>query len=205
MRRRIIKTLITLGLLWLWQALALGVYVTAYGLVDRAQPADVIVVLGAGLRPDSTPGPALIRRARQGANLWKRKLAPMIVCSGGRPGRAKRSEAEVCAELIRQEGVPAHVIIQEERSRSTEENAIETRKLMDAHGWQTAIITSDGYHLFRARWIFRSQGVNTYLSPAAANPPPVEALVYISREVLALHWQIFKEALNLPITYVQSI
>ncbi|MFN8448612.1 MAG: hypothetical protein U0521_08490 [Anaerolineae bacterium] len=55
--------LIAVGI-WLIFACALGIAVTIYGQTDRAQPADVIVVLGSGLRrEDLQPGPALTRRS----------------------------------------------------------------------------------------------------------------------------------------------
>jgi uncharacterized SAM-binding protein YcdF (DUF218 family) len=192
-------------LVWLWQALFIGMAVTAFGVVDHAQPADVIVVLGAGLRRDSKPGPALIRRSAHGADLWKRGLAPYIVCTGGRPSLTLRSESEVCAELLQDNGVPASAILVEDRSRSTEENAQYTKELMDARGWHTAVLASDAFHLFRARWIFQQAGVTVYTSPADVLPPAGELLVYTGREVAALHWLVIKSVFNLPITYVQGI
>ena len=135
-----------------------------------------------------------------------RGLAPVIICSGGHPGIQTRTEADACAELLRGDGVPGEAIFQEAQSRSTEENALYSRQMMDAHGWQTAILVSDNFHLFRANHIFMTAGITPYTSPVTENPPGIaEYVVYMLREVAALHWQIFKEVFNLPITYVQSI
>jgi uncharacterized SAM-binding protein YcdF (DUF218 family) len=192
-------------ILWLWVVLVLVLVIDAYGRRDFAQPADVIIVLGAGLRADNTPGPALVRRAAHAAHLWQTGYAPVIICSGGKPGIRTRSEADACAELLRADGVPAEAIVLEDRSRSTEENAFESKIVMDANSWQTAIVVSDKYHLFRAYRLFRNAGIPIYTSPTPDDPTPLEYLVYLGREVVAFHWQLFKEALNLPITYVQSI
>jgi uncharacterized SAM-binding protein YcdF (DUF218 family) len=202
---RLKKAVLLILIVWLWQALLIGMAVTAYGVVDHAQPADVIVVLGAGLNRDSTPSTAMRRRAAYGAELWKRGLAPVIICAGGRPGLAVRSEGEVCAELLGENGVPTSAILVEDRSRSTEENAQYTKEIMDGHGWHTAVLASDAFHLFRARMIFQNTGLTVYTSPADVLPPMGELLIYTGREVAALHWFFLRRVLNIPNTYVQGI
>jgi uncharacterized SAM-binding protein YcdF (DUF218 family) len=191
--------------LWLWVVFTLVIVIDAYGRVDRARPADVIIVLGAGLRPDNSPGPALIRRAAQAAALWKSGYAPILICSGGNPGNKTRSEADACMELLSTHDIPNSAVLLEDRSRSTEENAIECREIMQANGWQTAIIVSDSFHLFRAYRLFRNTNMIVYPSPASTYPDTVTYVVFLAREVVAFHWQLIKEAFNLPITYVQSI
>lgn len=206
-RRRLLKALLAGGLLWGWGVLALLMVIEAFGQVDRAQPSDVIIVLGAGLRRDNTPGPALTRRSLHAVDLWQEGYAPRIICSGGKPGNRTRSEADACAELLRANGIPAEVIIQEDSSRSTEENALNTQMIMQANGWHCAIIVSDGFHLFRARHLFEGVGIAVFTSPVPPDrrPPFGEYASYMLREVIAYHWQLFKEFFNLPVTYVQSI
>ncbi len=193
------------AVLWLYAVVVLLVVIDAYGRVDRAQAADVIVVLGAGLRRDNTPGPALMRRSTRAVELWQAGYAPMIVCSGGKPGNRTRSEADACAELLRGDGVPDSAILLEDTSRSTEENAIETHAILQANGWNSAVVVSDGFHLLRATRLFEQAGITVFASPAGVEPPPAEYLVYLLREVAALHWLAFKDLFNLPITYVQGI
>jgi uncharacterized SAM-binding protein YcdF (DUF218 family) len=193
-------------IVWIWQVLVVIVVINAYGQVDRAQPADVIIVLGAGLRANNMPGPALTRRTLHAASLWKRGLAPVIICAGGNPGNRARSESDACAELLRGEGVPAEAIVQDDQSRSTEENAIYAKAIMDAQGWRSAILVSDGYHLYRANHLFANEGITVYPSPVTESlPSPLEYAVFTGREILAIHWQFLKETFNIPITYVQSI
>jgi uncharacterized SAM-binding protein YcdF (DUF218 family) len=187
--------------LWLAFDVALAVIVFVYGLTDRAQPADVIIVLGAGLKPDLSASDALARRAERGAELWKQQSAPVIICAGGYTQYYSRSEAEGCAAGLRQNGVPQDRVILEEFSRSTEENAVYSRDIMVKHGWKTALVVSDGYHLLRTTWIFSQIGLIFSTSPAA--PPPLgELLLALAREVVALHWQLFKTLFGLPYSYV---
>jgi uncharacterized SAM-binding protein YcdF (DUF218 family) len=200
------KRLVLLALLlWAWVVLVLLLVIDAYGRVDRAQQADVIVVLGAGLRRNNTPGPALTRRAARAVELWRAGYAPIIICTGGKPGNRTRSEADACAELVRAAGIPADAILLEDRSRSTEENALETYTLMQANNWQSAIVVSDSFHLFRALRLFRNEGLLIFTSPAANSPPAREYVVFLAREVVAFHWQLLKEAFSLSTTYVQGI
>jgi uncharacterized SAM-binding protein YcdF (DUF218 family) len=202
-----IKRLLALGLvIWLWLMFVLAIVIDAYGRIDRVQKADVIIVLGAGVQRDNTPGTAMRRRASHAADIWKAGYAPRIICSGGKPGYQTRAEADACAELlIREDGIPESAVIQEDQSRSTEENAIYTHRIMQANGWQTAIVVSDDFHLLRAQHLFLNEGMTIYTSPARNDDSVGQYVVYLLREVAAMQWQLVKEALHLPTTYVQGI
>ncbi|MDX2163294.1 MAG: YdcF family protein [bacterium] len=175
-----------------------------YGQTDQAQQADAIIVLGAGLRYDGRPGPALTRRTRHAAQLWRDGYAPVLLCTGGVTMGRSRSEAEGCRDILVAEGVPADAIYLEERSRSTEENALYARATMDANGWSDAVLVSDGYHLLRAQWIFSLEGITVYPSPTV-NPSVVPYTFAALREVAALHWQGFLEISGLPITHLPRL
>ncbi len=191
---------------WLWIMFVLAMVIDGYGRVDRVQRADVIVVLGAGVQRDNTPGLAMRRRVSHAADLWRDGYAPAIICTGGKPGNRTRSEADACSELlIKEQGLPESAVFQEDQSRSTEENAMFTHVMMRAHGWNTAIVVSDNYHLFRAQRLFNNEGITVFTSPAPEQAPDNLYVVYVLREVAALQWQLVKEALNLPVTYVQGI
>jgi uncharacterized SAM-binding protein YcdF (DUF218 family) len=198
------RLLVVTMLAWVWVIVFLLIVIDGYGRVDRAVASDVIVVLGAGLRADNTPSPAMYRRTAKAAQLWKDGIAPLIICSGGRPNNRMRSEADACRELLEANGVAREAIILEEQSRSTEENALHTRDLMQARGMSSAVVVSDGYHLLRALRLFRAEGIPVVTSPADGISTGNYARS-ISREVLAFHWQLFKEFFNLPVTYVPMI
>ena len=71
---------------------------------------------------------------------------------------------------------------------------LNTRAIMMEHGWKTAILVSDSYHVFRARYIFGSMGINVALSPVpvAQIAMPLFYLFSMVREVAAMHRQVLK-------------
>lgn len=176
-------------LLWLGACLALAAIVVWTGTVDDAGPADVIIVLGAALSRDGTPYKALTRRSEHAAGVWKAGHAPWVICTGGVGPNLTRSEADGCRELLMRSGVPREAIVLEERSRNTDENARYAKAIMDARGWRTAIVVSDSYHVFRARHIVSSTGIDVRLSPVptAKVGSPLFYLMSVVREVGALH------------------
>ena len=184
------------------------VYVAALiGAIDTAEAADVIIVLGAGLRADGRPGWALTRRAQWAADLWHTGIAPYVLCTGAQADGFPRSEAAACREILLGAGLPDAAILMEESSRSTEENAIHSRRLLDELGLARAVLVSDSYHLLRANWIFRLRGLAAFNSPIPANRIryPLFYPYSLAREFVALHWQLLKEVLNIPITHLAGI
>lgn len=193
--------LVTIGV-WLGVCLLLSAAIVLRAQPRPAENADAIIVLGAGVRRDGSAGPSLTRRAQEGARLYVAGYAPVVICTGGVPYRAPRPEAEACADVLRASGVPDAAILLETRSRSTEENAAYSRQIFDANGWQTALVVSDGYHLLRAGWIFQQQGIDALTLPTSQRARMQDIAFNIPRELVALHWQVFKTILNLPYTYV---
>ncbi len=199
--RNFLKVFIGIVAIEIIVCVGLMVAVYTYGRQDQAQTADVIIVLGAGLRRDGQAGPSLRRRAIAAADLWHQGIATNVICTGGYTENRPRSEADACREVLVSLNVPETVIWLEDRSRSTEENALYSKELMDAHQWQDAVVVSDGFHLLRAHWIFSDMGIPNFPSPAV-DPPRMTHFFSTMREVAALHWFAFKRIFNLPYTYV---
>jgi uncharacterized SAM-binding protein YcdF (DUF218 family) len=181
----------------------LGLALYQYGQTDHAAPADVIIILGAGTTADGGPTRSHARRIEHGVALYTRGLAPFILCTGGYTQAHPKSEAQACAEYAEALGVPASAILKEENSRSTEENAIEARKVMAAYALKTALLVSDNYHLWRAEMLFHTQGIRVFTSPAQVTGGPLywrTAIVNMYREVAASGWYVFKTTLGLNYT-----
>lgn len=192
--------------LWLVGVAVLAIAIHSFGHNQRPQSADVIIVLGAGLRRDGRPGPALTRRTLLAAQLYREGYAPVLLCTGAQADGYPRSEASACRDVLLAQGIPPQTITLEETSRSTEENALYARQIMDERGWARALIVSDSYHLLRARWLFDRQRIPASFAavPAEQIPPPVYT-VSLAREIVAFHWLVFKDAFQLPMTYVYGL
>ena len=139
--------------------------VDRFGVTATARRSGAIVVLGARVQADGSPSPTLRARAAEGAALYARGLAPLVVFSGG-IGVYPPSEASVAASVAQRLGVPESSCLLEERSHSTRENARFTAALLRARGVTEVIVVSDPYHLFRARWLFEHEGLTVTTSPA---------------------------------------
>ena len=203
LRRRIVRVLVVILLVGFVVATAAATYIYQYGQADHAAAADVIVVLGGGTLKDGSPSPATVRRVEHAVTLFGKRLAPYLICTGGYTQQHPKSEAQACADLAEQKGVPRAAILLEEISTSTEENAVEVRKVMDAHGFKTALLVTDNFHMLRAEMLFHVQGVSVILSPAQVNSGPLEpwwVVIDSYREVGAFGWYALKTALGLPYT-----
>ena len=201
--RRIIAVIFVSGLIWCGVLVALGMSIQHYGEDDQAQSSDAIIVLGSGLRRDGRPGDALYRRSVWAARLYQQGLSKYVICTGGIGEGHTRSEANACMGVLLENGVPADAIYLDEQSRSTEENAIYARQIMEENNWIDAILVTDSFHMLRAQWIFSDIGIQHHRSPVPRDW--VRDYFYnrhVTREILALHWQAFKEVLNLPFTRV---
>lgn len=202
LRRLLFRSLIVL----LIASLVSFAIIDAYGMVDRAQSADVIIVLGSQVLRGGRPGTSLARRADHAFALYQQGYAEHIICSGGFTEPIPRSEAEVACDRIVDEGAPLDAVIYEEHATSTEENAAFSAAIMREHDWQSAIIVSDGYHLLRATWMFQRSGIDAYPSPAQATAGSmnvIERYFRSMREVAALAWYGTRVVLNVDLTAAQ--
>lgn len=132
---------------------ALLLYSWLYRRLPKRTDYDYIVVHGAGLS-GTKPTPLLAGRLDKGVELWERGgRRGLIVASGGQGPDEQISEAQAMRDyLVDERGVPADVIIQEDRSTTTMENLRNSKAIMDARSgagaYRAAVVTSD-YHVFR--------------------------------------------------------
>ena len=100
-----------------------------------------------------------------------------IVVSGSKVSPHMRS-------LLIAEGVPADVVVTEDRARSTRENALDVGRLLAGDSGSKVLMTSD-YHMFRAVRAFRKAGLDVA-------PRPIPDALKRAGNRLKL-WQAFVE------------
>lgn len=139
---------------------------------DSSRHFDAIVVLGGGVYPK---GSLRLReqltfdsmvRTMCGVDLYLQGYAPQMVVSGGDAsvfGEGPREAMEMKRFAMRL-GVPDEAILIEDRSRTTYENAVETKRLL---GPASIILTTSAYHMPRSEGLFRHQGLHVTSYPCS--------------------------------------
>lgn len=161
-RRRFFLSLLACVVIPLVALLSLGVWLERWGRVDRARKSDAIIVFGARVRSDGSPSPLLRARTWHAFELWKRGLAPKIVCTGG-VGDYPPAESVVQGKLLLGWGVPASALLRDEKSTSTRENALFAARLLP--GGARVIAVSDPFHVWRCRRDCARAGLRASTSP----------------------------------------
>lgn len=133
------------------------------------EDADCIIVLGARVWPDGRMSTTLLNRCERALELWQEGRAPKIIVCGGRGGDEPAAEGVVMRDWLVNAGVTAENVIAETESVNTSENLRNARAIMEAQGWQSAIVVTSDYHIQRALWIARDEGVQ---ATGAAAPSP---------------------------------
>jgi len=136
---------------------------------DEAQPADAIVVLGAA-QYNGRPSPVLKARLDHANELYKQQYSQAIITTGSYGPDPNFSEAHVSTQYLVQHGVDVANIITEQGSGSTYDSIQAAAHLMQGKGWKTALVVSDGFHLFRVKRMFQDNGILAYTSPAPNSP-----------------------------------
>lgn len=159
---------------------------------ESVEPFDVAIVLGAMVRPDGTPSPALERRVRHAVTLAGQGRARNLLMSGG-PVAHPEPEAHVMRDMAVAQGVPAGRVHVESQSRNTIQNALLSAPMLTARGWSRAVVVTDAFHLPRALYVFRRFGLKVEGSPAYPPGRPAKEwwLAYL-REAGALPWTVIR-------------
>jgi len=141
-----------------------GISIWYYGNQDHAQQSDAIIVLGAAVSGNQ-PSPVFSERINHAITLFQQGKAPTIIFTGGLGNGKSHTESEVAATYAANNGIPKSAILTETRSRTTRQNLIEAKLLMDANALKAAIIVSDPLHLKRAVMMAKDLGLSAVTSP----------------------------------------
>jgi uncharacterized SAM-binding protein YcdF (DUF218 family) len=142
--------------------------------VDEAQPADVIVVLGAA-EYRGHPSPVLEARLNHALFLYLRQLAPRILTTGGAGGDPTFTEGGVAQAYLSRHGVPSEAILVESEGESTVHSIAVAAEIMRRMNLRSCIVVSDGYHIYRVKKLLENQGMKVYGSPRPEDRDPVES------------------------------
>jgi uncharacterized SAM-binding protein YcdF (DUF218 family)/lysophospholipase L1-like esterase len=156
---------------------------------DTTGPADVIVVLGAGMVGPCEPNLNAMRRVILATRLWRDQRAPLLLFTGGKPAGLDCSIAEVMSRFAGDLGIPPEARLVETASRNTHENAVFSAPLLRRVGARRLLIVSDRLHIPRAVGAFAAAGFVTERAsvPVYASHPDNVSMLYSGlREYAAL-------------------
>jgi uncharacterized SAM-binding protein YcdF (DUF218 family) len=185
MKRRILRAALMTAAVIVGVITWLAVQIYLQSGIDEARPADVILVLGAA-EYRGHPSPVLKARLDHALELYRQKLAPRVMTTGGAGGDPVFTEGGVGRSYLSEHGVPADAIIVENQGASTVESLAMTGEILHRMGLHTVIVVSDGYHVYRVKRMLESSGLEAYGSPRK------------ERNASAAHewWHCFKQAIG---------
>lgn len=125
--------------------------------LKKNRNADYIVVLGSGIIGKKVT-PLLAARIERGMELLYSNPNAVLIMSGGQGPGEDIPESVAMAAYAVGKGVDAERIIMEQKSVSTEENLLFSRKLIDKEAPKIVIVTT-AYHVFRALILAKQQGL----------------------------------------------
>ncbi|MFH9352955.1 YdcF family protein [Kitasatospora sp. NPDC017646] len=149
-------------------------YAFLYGRHRPRRDVDFVVVLGSGLIGGERVPPLLASRLNRGREVYEQQAArgnpPVLITSGGQGPDEKLPESDAMADYLIKRGFPAEHIEREDRSRTTEENLLFSRAIMErAKPDYRCVVVTNNFHAFRAALTARKTGVNGHVfgSPTA--------------------------------------
>lgn len=179
-------------------AIGLAVYLTfiaseiqRQSTIDEARPADVIIIMGAA-EYRGKPSPVLRARIDHALDLYRRKLAPRILTTGGAGGDPVYTEGEVARNYLVRQGVPSEAILVESEGESTWHSTAIAAEMMRRMNLHSAIVVSDGYHIYRTKKMLEFRGLDVYGSPRKEEMKGTwrEKSLFFRQAVGYLLWQI---------------
>lgn len=141
-------------LIWIIAAILLLIFFTAnhwlaafgrYLVVDEnPQRCDAIVILSGETVP----------RVAKGVELYKKGYAKRIIMSGGGRLTSKLTDADLMQVEAVDLGVPPSVMLKDDQSESTYENAVNVKKIILEHRLKSFLLVTSNYHTRRSRDVF---------------------------------------------------
>lgn len=89
----------------------------------------------------------------------------MVMTTGGSGGDPQFTEGQVGRDYLVRQGIPSERIAVETEGGSTVHSIVAVSEMMRRMNLRSAILVSDGYHIFRSKRILQHEGMKVYGSP----------------------------------------
>ncbi|MCL2811700.1 MAG: YdcF family protein [Clostridia bacterium] len=138
-----------------------GWVVYSSNTLPTKEPTDVIIVLGAQVKPDGTLSEMLRRRLVTTRDEYFANPRLIITCGGQGPTEPM-PEGIAMREWLIAQGVPADDILAETESYNTRENLLNAKAMMEELGLTRALVVTSDYHVGRAIDMSRRLGIEAW-------------------------------------------
>lgn len=186
MKKTIYRIFIFLAIIVLASFLIIEGLILIEGSKKETEKVDYVIILGARLYGD-VPSPALMKRLEVAKAYLIENQDVKVVVSGGQGIDEYIPEAQAMEKYLVDNGIENNRIIVEDKSTSTFENlqfSLEKLKEIDNNENLKVLITTNRYHIFRAKILAKRLGMDPYGLPAKI-PPSIIVQSYI-REYFAV-------------------
>ena len=120
--------------------------------------ADAIVVLGeGGISASGQLTQPSLQRITEAIDLYQQGLATALVVSGS-PSGSTRTEAEARAQIARASGIDPAAVLMLRPARTTREEALAARAMLEPRGIRRIILVTDGASMARCTRTFQKVG-----------------------------------------------
>ena len=166
-------------------ATALAIWWTARQ--DARPRSDAIVVLGSA-QYNGRPSSIFAARLEHARALYRQGVAPVVVTVGGKKSGDQFTEAEAGRDYLAQEGVPRDHLLAVPQGVDTLESMKDVAAVFRRHGWHSAVLVTDPWHVMRAQRMADDSGIEASSSPTRQGPAVqtrTTQFCYIMRETAA--------------------
>jgi len=128
------------------------------GLTDDVRPSDVAVVLGSKVNPDGSLSPRLTARLSKARDLHRDGFVSAIIVSGG-TGKEGVPEGSAMKRWLVGHDIPESAILVDDQGVDTMATARNAAAIMQASGFDSAIVVTQYFHISRTRLAFAKNGL----------------------------------------------
>ena len=157
-------SIIAVGIFILSFLIMSAVNIYGYSQCDETRPADVAIILGAGINSNE-PTPVFRERINHGIWLYENGYVTSLILTGGYSKNHDISDAMVAQNYAFSKGIPAKAVFIEEKSSITQENLYYAQQIMKELNFKNALIVSDPLHMKRALRLANDLEIEAYSSP----------------------------------------
>jgi len=156
-------------------AVVLAYYLVTFFQVWRAARSDderrsqAIIVLGAA-QYNGRPSADFRARLDHAADLFHRRVAPLVVVTGGKQPGDRFTESAAGADYLHGRGVPDTSIERESTSHNSYESLAASARFLRPHRVRRVVLVSDPFHSLRIQLIADEVGFDAVTSPTHTSP-----------------------------------